>query len=167
MLAACRELNVALIAYSPLEQGLLTGKYRVSDAQAPQLTGARRFIPAFGKAQRSKIEPLLQTMEPIARAHDKTMAQVALNWLLVKDESIIPIPGAKNARQAKDNAGAIGWRLTPEEQQTISQCSASVVVKNTRITEHSRNAGMTLAVSTSISICVLLFLCLSRFGFQA
>ena len=123
VLAACRELNVALIAYSPLEQGLLTGKYRVSDTQAPQLTGARRFIPTFSKAQRSKMEPLLQTMEPIARAHDKTMAQVALNWLLAKDESIIPIPGAKNARQAKDNAGAIGWRLTPEEQQRISNAA--------------------------------------------
>lgn len=121
VLAACRELNVALIAYSPLEQGLLTGKYRVSDAQAPQITGMRRFIPTFSTARRSKMEPLLQTMEPVAKAHDKTIAQVALNWLLMKDESIIPIPGAKNALQAKDNAGAIGWRLTQEEHQRISQ----------------------------------------------
>ncbi len=120
VLAACRELNVALIAYSPLEQGLLTGKYRVSDPQAPQLTGARRFIPAFSSRQRARIEPLLQVMEPIARAHEKTIAQVALNWLLAKDGSIVPIPGAKNARQATDNAGAIGWRLTPEEQQSIA-----------------------------------------------
>ena len=123
VLAACRELNVALIAYSPLEQGLLTGKYRVSDAQAPQLAGVRRFIPTFSTAQRRKMEPLLQIMEPIAKTHDKTLAQVALNWLLVKDESIIPIPGAKNARQAKDNAGAIGWRLTQEEHQTIAQAA--------------------------------------------
>ncbi len=123
VLAACRELNVALIAYSPLEQGLLTGKYRVSNAQAPQLSGARRFIPVFSKAQRGKMEPLLQTMEPIAKTHDKTIAQVALNWLLAKDESIIPIPGAKNARQAKDNAGAIGWHLTQEEQQHIAQAA--------------------------------------------
>ncbi len=120
VLAACRELNVALIAYSPLEQGLLTGKYRVSDAQASQLTGARRFIPAFSSRQRAKTEPLLQVMEPIAKAHDKTIAQVALNWLLTKDGSIVPIPGAKNARQATDNAGAIGWRLTREEQQSIA-----------------------------------------------
>ena len=123
VLAACRELQVALIAYSPLEQGLLTGKYRVSNAQAPQLTGARRFIPTFNTARRSKMEPLFQTMEPIAQTHGKTIAQVALNWLLVKDESIIPIPGAKNARQAKDNAGAIGWRLTPEEHQRIAQAA--------------------------------------------
>ncbi len=120
VLAACRELNVALIAYSPLEQGLLTGKYRVSDAQAPKLTGVRRYLPSFSTRQRAKIEPLLQVMEPIARTHGKTLAQVSLNWLLSKDERIIPIPGAKNARQAMDNAGAIGWRLTPEEQQAIA-----------------------------------------------
>ncbi|GAC1391742.1 MAG: aldo/keto reductase [Ktedonobacteraceae bacterium] len=123
VLAACRELHVALIAYSPLEQGLLTGKYRVSDSQAPQLTGARRFLPAFSTTRRNKMEPLLQTMEPIAKTHDKTIAQVALNWLLLKDESIIPIPGAKNARQAKDNAGAIGWRLTTEEHKRIAQAA--------------------------------------------
>ena len=120
VLAACRELNVALIAYSPLEQGLLTGKYRVSDAQAPKLAGPRRFIPSFSSRQRARIEPLLRVMEPIANLHGKTLAQVALNWLLNRDVSIIPIPGAKNARQATDNAGALGWRLTPDEQQAIA-----------------------------------------------
>jgi len=123
VLAACHELNVALIAYSPLEQGLLTGKYRVGDPQAAKLTGGRRFIPAFSATRREKVEPLLHVMEPIAQTHDKTIAQVALNWLLAKDESIVPIPGAKNARQAKDNAGAIGWRLTKEEHQRIAQAA--------------------------------------------
>ncbi len=123
VLATCRELNVALIAYSPLEQGLLTGKYRVNDAQAPKLTGARRLLPSFSTRQRTRIEPLLQVLEPIAQTHGKTIAQVSLNWLLSKDERIIPIPGAKNARQATDNAGAIGWRLTPEEQQAIASAA--------------------------------------------
>ncbi len=123
VLAACKELNVALIAYSPLEQGLLTGKYRVSESQAVRLTGPRRFIPAFRTSQRRKMESLLQTMTIIARSHEKTTAQVALNWLLTKDEGIIPIPGAKNVRQARENAGAIGWQLTEEEQQRISQAA--------------------------------------------
>jgi len=112
VLDACRELNVALIAYSPLEQGLLTGKYRIVAGQAISVTGPRRFTPAFRTSQRRKIEPLLQTMEDIATTHSKTVGQVALNWLLSKDECIIPIPGAKNVRQASENAGAIGWRLT-------------------------------------------------------
>jgi aryl-alcohol dehydrogenase-like predicted oxidoreductase len=123
VLDACRELNVALIAYSPLEQGLLTGKYRIVAGQAISVTGPRRFTPAFRTSQRRKIEPLLQTMEDIATIHSKTVGQVALNWLLSKDECIIPIPGAKNVRQASENAGAIGWRLTGEEFKRIDLAS--------------------------------------------
>jgi aryl-alcohol dehydrogenase-like predicted oxidoreductase len=123
VLDACRELNVALIAYSPLEQGLLTGKYRIVAGQVISVTGPRRFTPAFRTSQRRKIEPLLQTMEDIATAHSKTIGQVALNWLLSKDECIIPIPGAKNVRQASENAGAIGWRLSSEEFKQIDLAS--------------------------------------------
>jgi aryl-alcohol dehydrogenase-like predicted oxidoreductase len=62
-------------------------------------------------------------MEDIATTHSKTVGQVALNWLLSKDECIIPIPGAKNVRQASENAGAIGWRLTSEEFKQIDLAS--------------------------------------------
>lgn len=123
VLDACRELNVTLIAYSPMEQGLLTGKYRKTNAEAASLVGPRRFMPAFGAARRRKIEPLFQVMEPIARAHGKTLAQVSLNWLMTKDSCIVPIPGAKNLRQAQENAGAIGWSLTQEEHDQISQAA--------------------------------------------
>ena len=123
VLDVCRELNVALIAYSPLEQGLLTGKYRIVAGQGISVPGQRRFSRSFRASQRRKIEPLLQTMEEIARAHNKTMGQVALNWLLLKDELIIPIPGAKNVRQATENAGALGWRLTREEFERIDEAS--------------------------------------------
>jgi aryl-alcohol dehydrogenase-like predicted oxidoreductase len=123
VLDACRELNVALIAYSPLEQGLLTGKYRIVAGQAISVTGQRRFSRAFRTSQRRKIEPLLLTMEEIAKAHGKTIGQVALNWLILKDELIIPIPGAKNVRQATENAGAIGWRLTRDEFERIDVAS--------------------------------------------
>jgi aryl-alcohol dehydrogenase-like predicted oxidoreductase len=123
VLDACREMNVTLIAYSPMEQGLLTGKYRKTNAEAASLVGPRRFMPAFGAARRRKIEPLFQVMEPIARTHGKTLAQVSLNWLLTKDSCIVPIPGAKNLRQAQENAGAIGWSLTQEEHDRISQAT--------------------------------------------
>ena len=123
VLDACRELKMALIAYSPLEQGLLTGKYRFVAGQSISISGPRRFSRAFRASQRRKIEPLLQTMETVARAHDKTIGQDALNWLLSKDECIIPIPGAKNMRQASENVGAIGWRLTVEEFKQIDLAS--------------------------------------------
>ncbi len=124
VLDACRELDIALIAYSPLQQGLLTGKYRAG--QTFSLTRARRMSRAYSTAALNKIEPLLKTMETIAEARNKTTAQVALNWLLAKDEHIIPIPGAKNARQATDNAGAIEWRLSEEEFRQVDEVSRGV-----------------------------------------
>ena len=124
VLDACRELNVTLIAYSPLEQGLLTGKYRVTNAQVIPMVGPRRFIPAFSASRRRKMEPLFEVMATVASARDKTIGQVALNWLIAKDVCIVPIPGAKNLRQARENAGAIGWRLTDEEFTKISNATA-------------------------------------------
>ena len=121
VLDACRELDVALIAYSPLQQGLLTGKYRAG--QRITMTGMRRFFRAYSTSGLNKIEPLLSTMETIGKARNKTTAQVALNWLLAKDEHVIPIPGAKNLRQAIDNAGSIGWRLSEEEFRQIDSAS--------------------------------------------
>ncbi len=121
VLDACRELDVALIAYSPLQQGLLTGKYRAG--RPISITGMRRFMRAYRTSALGKIEPLIRTMENIAQTRDKTTAQVALNWLLTKDAHIIPIPGAKNQHQATDNAATTGWRLTEEEFRQIDQTS--------------------------------------------
>jgi len=121
VLDACRELDVALIAYSPLQQGLLTGKYRAG--QTFSISSARRMSRAYGAAALNKIEPLIKTMEAIAQGRNKTTAQVVLNWLLAKDEHIIPIPGAKNSHQATDNAGAIGWSLSEEESRQIDEAS--------------------------------------------
>ncbi len=123
VLDACRDLNVALIAYSPLEQGLLTGKYRPGQNQAKLPPMARRVQTNFRAARLSALEPLFQTMERIGQAHDKTIGQVALNWLSSKDELIIPIPGAKNARQARENAGAVGWQLDVTEVEQIAQAA--------------------------------------------
>jgi aryl-alcohol dehydrogenase-like predicted oxidoreductase len=62
-------------------------------------------------------------MTSIAQAHDKSPGQVALNWLLAKDSCVIPIPGAKNVRQATQNAGSLGWRLTDAEVAQIELAS--------------------------------------------
>ena len=85
----------------------------------------RRLLSTPRVMQREKLEPVFVVLEEIARTHEKTIAQVALNWLLTKDECIIPIPGAKNARQATENAGALGWRLTEAEHARISQAEVA------------------------------------------
>lgn len=137
VLDACRELHVALIAYSPLEKGILTGKYRGKGTPEPRQLNIFHRLDPFGDTrgsvpalrrllstprvlQRERLEPLFVVLEEVAHTHAKTIAQVALNWLLMKDEHIIPIPGAKNGRQASENAGALGWSLTEEEHARIS-----------------------------------------------
>jgi aryl-alcohol dehydrogenase-like predicted oxidoreductase len=71
--------------------------------------------------QRKKLEPLFVVLDDIAKIHEKTIAQIALNWLINMDTHIIPISGAKNIRQARENAGTLGWSLTKEEYTRINQ----------------------------------------------
>ncbi len=125
LLAACRELDVALIAASPLAQGMLSGKYRtgtIPRSLTRRLMGSLAL--GFGATRREKLEPFFAVLEEIARVHDKTIAQIALNWLIVKDACVIPIPGVLRARQASENAGALGWRLTEAEHARISQAAS-------------------------------------------
>jgi aryl-alcohol dehydrogenase-like predicted oxidoreductase len=113
---ACRDLNVTLIAYSPLAQGLLTGKYTLQHRP-----GGIRALRGF-RASYDSIGRLIDLMREIGAGHGaKTPAQVALNWVICK--GAVPIPGAKNARQAEENAGAAGWRLAPEEIAALDAAS--------------------------------------------
>jgi aryl-alcohol dehydrogenase-like predicted oxidoreductase len=119
VLEVCKELGVKVIAYSPIGQGLLTGKYT---AENP---------PPGARSRRTSGETLqeLETFNALLASigeHNggKNPAQVALNWTICKDT--IPIPGVKNAAQTKDNLGALGWRLSPKEVQELDDASASL-----------------------------------------
>jgi aryl-alcohol dehydrogenase-like predicted oxidoreductase len=115
VLEASRDLGVTLIAYSPIAQGLLTGKYAPGDRPVGLV---RRMGRAFGEQNLKKIEPVLNILREIGEAHDKEPAQVALNWL-IRQRSTFPIPGAKYERQARQNAGALGWEMTGEEAEKL------------------------------------------------
>ncbi len=112
-----QELGVTMIAYSPLAQGLLTGKY--TGQEKP--TGARSLDPKFQSSGLNKVSPVINALQDLGQKYEKTPAQVALNWVIVK--GAIPIPGAKNAEQAQQNAGALGWELAPEDMQRLDQVS--------------------------------------------
>jgi len=112
LLRACRDLDVTLLAYSPLAMGRLTGKYGVANPPP----GKRNFS-AFPMAE---IEPVVAELRRIGAAHGgKSPAQVALNWVMCK--GAVPIPGAKNAAQAEQNAGALGWTLVPDEVAALDR----------------------------------------------
>lgn len=113
-----RELDVTILAYSPLAQGLLTGKY--IPEQPP--TGARKADRRFKPEGLRKLAPVTNLLRQFAESHEKTMAQVALSWLIAQ-EGVIPIPGAKTAQQAIENAGALGWSLTSEEVAALEEAS--------------------------------------------
>ncbi|MBD2774682.1 aldo/keto reductase [Iningainema tapete] len=107
-----RELGVTILAYSPLAQGLLTGKY--TPDKDFNFKDGRRIDPRFSKQGLQKIEPVISLLRQIGDKHGRNPAQVALNWLIAQG-NVIPIAGAKTAEQVKQNAGALGWRLSEDE----------------------------------------------------
>lgn len=119
LLARCKELGIRLIAYSPLEMGLLCGKY--GPENPPPGTRGARYLNIL-----NKLPPLLKLMTEIGQDHGgKSNAQVALNWVICK--GALPIPGAKNGEQAIENAGALGWKLSDEEVIKLEASSEDVL----------------------------------------
>jgi aryl-alcohol dehydrogenase-like predicted oxidoreductase len=118
VLEACRELGVTLMAYSPLAMGALTGKYSARQRAG----GLRRLMPAFGRKAMAAVEPVVALLRQIGERYGKSPSQVALRWLM-ENESVLPIPGAKNARQAQENAGALTFALTPDEVEQLSKAT--------------------------------------------
>lgn len=115
LLARCQELGIRLIAYSPLAMGLLTGKY--SPQNPPPGMRSNRYSGIL-----KDIQPLIHLMTEIGQDYGgKSPAQIALNWVICK--GALPIPGAKNVRQAEMNAGAAGWRLTTEQVKALDEAS--------------------------------------------
>jgi aryl-alcohol dehydrogenase-like predicted oxidoreductase len=118
LLPACRDLGVTLIAYSPLGMGLLTGKY--GPGRPPPLARRSRVAVPL-----EHLTPLLETLRQVGGEHGgKTPSQVALNWTMAK--GTLPIPGAKTERQAAENAGALGWSLTPDQMARLDSSSAAI-----------------------------------------
>ncbi|WRX18150.1 NADP-dependent oxidoreductase domain - like 10 [Theobroma cacao] len=102
----CDSLGIRLISYSPLGLGMLTGKYTPSRLPSgPRGLLFKQILPG--------LEPLLVSLREIAEKRGKTVPQVAINWCISK--GTIPIPGVKSVKQAQENLGALGWRLSSNE----------------------------------------------------
>ena len=112
ILETCRDLNVSVISYGPLAEGLLTGKYR-PDNPPPFMRKWR-----WARKRLKMLPPLISLMSDIASAHDASPSQVALNWLMRR--GTLPIPGAKSAMQAKDNAVSMTWSLSNGEFEALN-----------------------------------------------
>jgi len=111
----CRKNGITIIAWSPLAQGALTGKYNVENVPRDRIRSGNE---VFKPENMKQIERLLKILKEIAQKRKKTVAQVSLNWL-ISHEGVIAIPGAKTPEQAEENAGAAGWKLSDEELKLI------------------------------------------------
>lgn len=116
LLEFCRELGIAIIAYSPIAKGILTGKY--TPQNPPRGIRSLTYTPQF----LAKCQLLINQLKKIGADHGgKSAGQVALNWTICK--GTLPIPGEKNLIQAEQNVASAGWKLTDEEIATLDDLS--------------------------------------------
>jgi aryl-alcohol dehydrogenase-like predicted oxidoreductase len=120
MLDYCRKEKISIIAWSPLEQGILTGKW----TSKSEIRGGRRINRYYRGSGFEAAQPLVETLREVSAAHGKTPAQGALAWL-IRNPEVIVIPGARSPKQAEDNAGAAGWSFTSTELKRLDDAYAS------------------------------------------
>jgi aryl-alcohol dehydrogenase-like predicted oxidoreductase len=125
VLASAKELKISIIAYSPLAQGLLGGKYHRDPEAISKLPSMRR------RAFRAKIEKsrqMVETLMDIARAYGVSASQVALNWLVnYHGDAVVVIPGATKIEQARQNCAALNFSLKQNEMDKIEQLSRGFI----------------------------------------
>jgi aryl-alcohol dehydrogenase-like predicted oxidoreductase len=124
ILEIAKELGVTIIAYTPLESGLLTGKYH----KYPELLEKKPFIwRARLRRNMEKSRPLVSALEEIAHSYNVTAAQVALNWVInSQGDSVVTIPGVTKASQAQENAGAMKFKLSGDKFTRLDELSQAI-----------------------------------------
>lgn len=114
----CRAYGLAVLAYSPLAGGFLTGKYRRGEAP-PSPSRGQKSTRLQGYMRDDRAWSLIEALGRIAQGRGKTVSQVALGWLLTRPTVTSPIVGPRTVEQLKDNLGAVGLRLASEEMAEI------------------------------------------------
>ncbi|MBL8919168.1 MAG: aldo/keto reductase [Myxococcaceae bacterium] len=123
VLAAAKELGVTVIAYSPLEQGLLSGKFH-HDPSLVAGSGFRKWTPRFRASGLAKSRPLIDELAKIAQAHGATSSQVALSWLVqFHGDTVVAIPGATKTKHVEENVGAMRLTLSKPELERLDELS--------------------------------------------
>lgn len=108
------ELNVGFIAFSPMANGILTGKYN-NNSNFDKKTDYRSNMPQFQKEAYDKNQQLIKLLEETASKYDATPAQISMAWMLCKKPWIVPIPGTRKVERMKENAKAAQIKLSMDE----------------------------------------------------
>ena len=129
-LAACRELGIGFVAYSPLGRGFLTGRFRTLDDLPAD--DYRRFSPRFVGENFAKNLELVREIERLAREKNVTPSQLALAWVLARGDDIVPIPGTKKRAYLEENMAAADVRFSADELARIDAIAPSGVAAGGR-----------------------------------
>ncbi len=127
LLPMCTAENIAILPWSPLASGVLSGKYRSGVRSPPPGTRiAETSNPELyiGRYDNERTARIVRAVEAVAQETRKTMAQVSLNWLLAHPAVTAPILGARSVEQLTENLGCTGWSLTPQQMATLDTASA-------------------------------------------
>ncbi|HUI38423.1 MAG TPA: aldo/keto reductase [Thermoplasmata archaeon] len=130
VLAACRQLGVGLVAFSPLGRGFLSGTVRSLEGLPER--DFRRSNPRFQGENLARNLGLVDRLEEIARRAGRTPAQLALAWLLSRGPDVVPIPGTKRRRYLDENAAAVALKLSSSELEEIDEAVPSRLVSGDR-----------------------------------
>jgi aryl-alcohol dehydrogenase-like predicted oxidoreductase len=132
LLQAVRELGIGFVAYSPLGRGFLTGQIKKFDDLPAD--DRRRIFPRFQAENFQKNLDLVARIEALAKAKGCTPGQLALAWVLAQGDDIVPIPGTKRLGYLKENMGALGVKLTPDDLAQIEAAMPASLVAGQRYT---------------------------------
>jgi len=134
IIAACRKLGVAFVAYSPLGRGLLTGAYR-SEKDFGKGDYRMAGNPRFSGGALEKNLTLVDQLHEIAEKKRASLAQIALAWVMAKGDDIIPIPGTKKLARLEENVGALKVELTKDDIAAIERAAPPEEVAGARYAE--------------------------------
>jgi aryl-alcohol dehydrogenase-like predicted oxidoreductase len=137
ILAACRELGIGFVAYSPLGRGFLTGQFKTFDDLGAD--DYRRSSPRFQGENFQKNLDLVKKVEEIAREKKCQPSQMALAWVLAQGDDIIPIPGTKRRKYLEENAASVDLKLTPDDLRRLNNVFPSGAASGLRYPEHMMN----------------------------
>lgn len=119
LLPYCIDNNVAVIVYSPLQLGLLSGKMTMDRVFKPD--DLRSKSPYFTPENRQKVINLCDRLKPIASSYGATIAQLVINWTINRTGITAALVGSRNATQAQENAGSADFKLSSEDKQAITE----------------------------------------------
>jgi aryl-alcohol dehydrogenase-like predicted oxidoreductase len=125
LLEASEELGISIIAYSPLAQGLLSGKFHNDPKLIQSRVGYRKYLGAFRPKGLDQSRPVIMALQEVSQRHNVSISQVALSWVInARGEGVVAIPGATKISQAQENAKGMKLQLTKDELDYLDNVSA-------------------------------------------